>query len=163
MRQSTSIPQQIDHKIRIEGSRRSNVLKPGCTKSAGEPILDAHFHTEHLIHRDWCSRCKRKVEAPVTDALPGSTIGNRVLALGAWQHYALGNTLDQIVDVFNFHMQLKITPGGLAQIWYRLQEMLFPWYEQLHQEAMKSARLHADETGWRVAGQTHWLWCFGND
>jgi hypothetical protein len=44
MRQSTSIHQQIDHKIRIEGSRRSNVLKPGCTKSAGEPILDAHFH-----------------------------------------------------------------------------------------------------------------------
>ena len=31
MRQSPSIHQQIDHKIRIEGSRRSNVLKLGCT------------------------------------------------------------------------------------------------------------------------------------
>ena len=67
------------------------------------------------------------------------------------------------MDVFNFHMQLKITPGGLFQMFYRLQETIFPWYEQLHQEAMQSARLHADETGWRVAGQTHWLWCFGND
>ena len=119
--------------------------------------------TEHIIHRDWCPRCQQKVEAPVADALPGSTIGLRTLALSAWQHYALGNTLDQIVDVFNFHMQLKITPGGLVQMWYRLQETIFPWYEQLHQEAMQSARLHADETGWRVAGQTHWLWCFGND
>ena len=43
MRQSTSIHQQIDHKIRIEGSRMSQELKPVCTKSAGEPILDAHF------------------------------------------------------------------------------------------------------------------------
>jgi hypothetical protein len=43
MRQLTSIHQQIDHKIRIERSRRSNVLKHGCTKSAEEPILDAHF------------------------------------------------------------------------------------------------------------------------
>ena len=119
--------------------------------------------TEHIIHSDWCPRCQQKVEAPVADALPGSTIGLRTLALSAWQHYALGNTLDQIVDVFNFHMQLKITPGGLVQMWYRLQETIFPWYEQLHQEAMQSARLHADETGWRVAGQTHWLWCFGND
>ena len=119
--------------------------------------------TEHTIHRDWCPRCQKKVEAPVADALPGSSIGLRTLALSAWQHYALGNTLDQIVDVFNFHMQLKITPGGLFQMFYRLQETIFPWYEQLHQEAMQSARLHADETGWRVAGQTHWLWCFGND
>ena len=118
--------------------------------------------TEHTIHRDWCPNCKKKVEPPVTDALPGSTIGLRVLVLSAWLHYALGNTLSQIVDVFNFHMQLKITPGGLIQMWYRLQTLLFEWYEQIHREAMTSAVLHGDETGWRVDGKTHWLWCFGN-
>ena len=48
MRQLTSIHQQIDHKIRIEGSRRSQELKPVCTKSAGEPILDAHFHQPQI-------------------------------------------------------------------------------------------------------------------
>ena len=53
MRQSISIHQQIDHKIRIEGSRRSNVLKPGCTKSAGEPILDAHFHGANALRLDF--------------------------------------------------------------------------------------------------------------
>ena len=41
--------------------------------------------TEHIIHRDWCPRCQQKVEAPVADALPGSTIGLRTLALSAWQ------------------------------------------------------------------------------
>ena len=162
-------PQRIDHRQEHRADLCPDCGGPlnRCSETRTRFVEDIPeikpVVTEHLIHRDWCSRCKKKVEAPVTDALPGSTIGNRFLALGAWQHYALGNTLDQIVDVFNFHMQLKITPGGLAQMWYRLQEMLFPWYEQLHQEAMKSARLHADETGWRVAGQTHWLWCFGND
>ncbi len=118
--------------------------------------------TEHTIHRDWCPQCRKKVEPPVTAALPGCLLGNRVLALSAWLHYALGNTLSQIVEVFNFHLQFKITPGGLVQMWQRLQELLYGWYEQIQQEALDSAVLHGDETGWRNDGQTNWLWSFGN-
>jgi transposase len=116
--------------------------------------------TEHVIHRDWCPKCQKKVEPPVADALPGSTLGNHVLALSAWLHYALGNTLSQIVEVFNFHLQMKITPGGLVHAWFRLQAVLYAWYEQIQREALHSAVLHGDESGWRVDGKTHWLWCF---
>ncbi len=116
--------------------------------------------TEHTIHRDWCPHCQKRVEPRIPEALPGSTLGNHVLTLSAWLHYGLGNTLSQVVEVFNYHLQLKLTAGGLVQQWFRLQEILFPWYEQLQQEALHSAVLHADETGWRVNGKTHWLWCF---
>jgi transposase len=120
-----------------------------------EPVV-----TEHVIHRDWCPRCKKSVEPRVPDALPGSQIGNRVVALSAWLHYGLGQTLDHIVEVFNSHLHFRLTPGGLVQQWYRLQTILHPWYEQLHREALGSAVLNADETGWRVNGRGHWLWCF---
>lgn len=116
--------------------------------------------TEHTIHRDWCPHCRKKVEPPVPDGLPGAALGNRVLVLSAWLHYALGNTLSQIVEVFNFHLQLPLTPSGLVQMWYRLQAILYGWYEEIQQEALKSGVLHADETGWRVNGKTLWLWCF---
>jgi hypothetical protein len=72
----------------------------------------------------------------------------------------VGNTLSQIVEVFNFHLQMKVSEGGLMQMFYRLQEILYAWYEQIQQQALNSAVLHADESGWRVNGKTHWLWCF---
>jgi|TARA_B100001971_G_scaffold210466_1_gene236035 transposase len=118
--------------------------------------------TEHIIHRDWCSGCQKHVEPKITDVLPGSQIGNRVLVLTAWLHYGLGTTISQIVEIFNGHLQMPLTPGGLVQMWQRLAELLYTWYEQIQQEAMGSAILHADETGWRVNGKTHWLWCFTN-
>lgn len=116
--------------------------------------------TEHTIHRDWCPKCQKLVEPRVPDALPGSTLGNHALVLSAWLHYALGNTLSQIVEVFNFHLQMKITPGGLLQMGYRLQAILYAWYEQIQQQALHAAVLLADESGWRVDGKTPWLWCF---
>lgn len=116
--------------------------------------------TEHIIHRDFCPRCQKHVEPVVTDALPGSTLGLRVLVLSAWLHYGLGNTLSQIVEVFGHHLRMALTAGGLVQMWQRLAELLDGWYEQIQAEALNAAVLHADETGWRVNGKTHWLWCF---
>jgi transposase len=116
--------------------------------------------TEHTVHRDWCPQCRNRVEPKVPDALPGATLGHRTVVLSGWLHYGLGNTLAQIVEVFNHHLQLKVTPGGLVAMWQRLAEALRPWYEQLQTEGLQSAVLHADETGWRVNGRTHWLWCF---
>ncbi len=116
--------------------------------------------TEHTIHRDWCPQCRKTIEPKVTEALPGSMLGNRIVVLTAWLHYALGNTLSQIIEVFNFHLQLLVSAAGLLKMWYRLQAILFPWYQQIQEEALNAAVLHADETGWRVDGKTHWLWCF---
>jgi transposase len=118
--------------------------------------------TEHTIHRDWCPRCKKHVEPAVPDALPKATLGHRAVALTAWLHYGLGVTIDQIVDVLSFHLHTKLSRGGLVAAWQRLATLLQEWYEQIAREALLSAVLHADETGWRVNGQGYWLWCFAN-
>jgi transposase len=117
---------------------------------------------EHTIDRSWCPKCKRTVEPKVADALEKCTFGNRILAFSSWLHYGLGSTLSQIVETFNYHLQTPISQGGLVEMWHRLAKVLTPWYEQLKKDALSSAVLHGDETGWRVNGRTHWLWCFGN-
>ncbi len=118
--------------------------------------------TEHTIQRDYCPKCKRHVEPVVPDALPNATFGHRLVSFTSWCHYGLGVTLDQLVEIMQYHLRTKLSAGGLIAAWRRLADILTPWYEQIAEQAKKSAYLHADETGWRVQGQTCWLWCFAN-
>lgn len=119
--------------------------------------------TEHTIHRDWCPRCKKQVEPKVPDAMPACTLGNQAVALSTYLHYGIGTTTSQIVDVFNSHLQLKISEGGLTEIWHRVAKALKPWYEQIWKCCLDSAVLNADETGWHRNGVLIWLWCFCTD
>ena len=118
--------------------------------------------TEHTVHRDYCPSCKKHVEPVVPDAMPNATLGHNVIALSSWFHYGLGVTIGQVRDILASHLHTQVSAGGLVDGWRRLAEAIEPWYEQIAQEAKRSAVLHADETGWRVNGQTQWLWCFCN-
>lgn len=161
-------PTRID---RIAEHRAECCPNCGCSELKRRPAKrtriiedipeDAGVETvEHLIYRDFCPACKKVVEPVITEALPNASIGNGILVLSAWLHFALGNTISQILAVFNFHLQFKMSAGGLVQMWHRLSDILWQWYEEIKQDIQKAGVLHGDETGWRVNGKTHWLWCF---
>ena len=120
-----------------------------------EPVV-----TEHTIHRDYCPQCKKHVEPVVPDALPKCTLGHHLISLTAWFHYGLGITISSILSILTYHLQTKLTSGGLLAAWMRTAVILEPWYDQIGEQAKTAAVLHADETGWRIEGQTCWLWCF---
>jgi transposase len=116
--------------------------------------------TEHTIHRDYCPNCGKHVEPVVPDAMPNATLGHHVVALSSWFHYGLGVTIGQTRDILASHLHAAVSAGGLVDAWARMAEALRPWYEQVAAELRSTACLNADETGWRVDGATHWLWCF---
>ncbi|MCQ3919834.1 MAG: IS66 family transposase [Planctomycetes bacterium] len=159
----TRIDQRVEHRaltcpdcggsLQCTQRRRTRIIED--LPEEIQPVV-----TEHTIHRDYCPNCKKDVEPVVPDAMPGATLGHRIVVLTAWLHYGLGVTIAQAIDILGDHLQTTLTPGGLVDAWRRLAEVLKNWYEQIAEEARKSAVLHADETGWRVNGQTHWLWCF---
>ena len=157
-RQDHRLPRcpHCDGKLQRSSRTRTRIIED--IPETIEPVV-----TEHTIHRDYCARCKKHVEPVVPDAMPAATLGHQVVALTSWFHYGLGLTIDQVVDILGYHLLTKLTPGGLVDAWRRLAEVLRAWYEQIGEEAKSSTHLHADETGWRVNGLTHWLWCFTND
>ena len=44
--------------------------------------------------------------------------------------------------------------------WKTLATFSEPLYDDIGRSGATSAVLHANETGWRLNGVTHWLWCF---
>ena len=160
-------PVQIDH-------HESHQL-PECPNCGGELVRTSRTRTrlvedipenlkaettEHTLHRDWCPCCQKQVEPKIPDALPQCTLGNRTVTLTSWLHYGLGTTTSQVVEVFNQHLHMKISEGGLLQMWHRMADVFAPWYDQIHRDCLKAGILYADETGWRMEGQLWWLWCF---
>jgi transposase len=162
-------PERIDARVehRLEVCPCCGGPVQHCKRSRKRIVEDipheiAPVVTEHTIHRDYCPACKKHVEPVVPDAMPNAMLGHHVVALSSWFHYGLGVTISQTLEILGKHVHTQVTAGGLVDGWRRLAEALEPWYEQIAQEAKSGAVLHADETGWRVEGQTHWLWCFCN-
>lgn len=114
----------------------------------------------HLIKGSWCNYCKKIVTPVVTDALPRATLGLNVVIYSAWLHYLLGVSVGNITRILSIGYAFKVSPGGLTQAWANLAEQLEPYYQQLEQQVREAGVLHADETGWRINGVTHWLWAF---
>lgn len=116
--------------------------------------------TEHVVHGYWCPTCKKIVSPTITDALPNAMIGLRLVVFTAWLHYLIGVSVNNLVKILAVLSNFRVTAGGLTQAWRNLAFILEPLYDDIGDTVAKSAVLHADETGWRISGLTHWLWCF---
>ncbi len=118
--------------------------------------------TEYTLHGYWCSKCRKIVYAKTDSAMPDSKIGIRAIIYSAWLHYFVGISVRNVVKILLASSGLKVSPGGLTQAWKSLSLLLDPYYRTIRQKVKTSGVLHADETGWRINGSSHWLWCFAN-
>jgi len=119
--------------------------------------------TEHTVYGYWCSHCKKTVYPKISDAMPNSTLGLSMLIMTAWLHYWIGMSVRNVVKLLAIFWAFEVSPGGLTQAWKNLAATLKPLYEDIGKKVLHAAVLNADETGWRISGITHWLWCFVTD
>jgi transposase len=159
-------PENIDH-------YKNHTLDscPDCNTTLGESISSYKRYTEdippaepevteHTVNGYWCSNCKKIVWAKVADALPNATLGLRLVVFTAWLHYLIGISVNNIVKMLKVFRHFEVTAGGLTQAWKNLAIILTPLYDNVGHQVQNAAVLNADETGWRINGITHWLWCF---
>jgi hypothetical protein len=109
---------------------------------------------EHRIRQYWCHGCSRRVEPVVAAALPGYRLGINLIVTSAVQHDLYGVPVAKVATLLNQQHGIRVTPGGLMQHWNRLADFLRHQYDLILVAIPAAGVLHADETGWRVRGQS---------
>jgi len=118
------------------------------------------------VHVGCCQACGRRVQGrhplQTSDALgaAASQLGPRLLALAADLKLVMGLSYGKICTLFASLFGVVVTPGGLALALQRLGRAAAPTYEALKDAVRSADVVSPDETGWRVAGRSAWLWAF---
>lgn len=113
-----------------------------------------------------CVQCKRTVRGrhplQTSEALgaAGVSIGPRALALAADLNKRIGTPFGKLNLVFRTAFSLSVSRGGLYLALRRVAQALTPTYDALVAQVQHAPIVAADETGWKVGGQLHWLWAF---
>ena len=116
--------------------------------------------------RGWCPRCRTMVrsrhpqQTSTATGAAGSQLGPRAVALAADLKHRLGLSFRKVADLFQTHFGVTVTAGALVQANQRLARRAEPVFQDLQACIRASPAVHADETGWRVAGRSAWLWVF---
>jgi transposase len=125
------------------------------------PIVRA-FH----VHIGRCTSCGRRVQGrhplQTSDALGAAAaqVGPHTLALATVLNKQLGLSLGKVTTLLRERFGLSLTCGGLVHGLRRVARRATPTYEALLAQVRGSPVVAPDETGWKVAGQLHWLWAF---
>jgi hypothetical protein len=126
------------------------------------PVVSVEV-VKHEIERKYCPNCQKIVEPPVTDALPGSTIGIRLAIYSAFLHYFIGVSMRNICRLLQVSSGHTVSIGGLFHMWNRLATLLEAEYDRIAQSIKGAKVVGGDETGWRICGKLAWLWAFATE
>jgi transposase len=117
------------------------------------------------IHKGRCRRCGKAVRGRHPDqtseaaGAAASMIGPHATALAVDLKKEMGVSERKICRLFA-HFGLAITPGGVAQAIARAARAATPTYQALVLAVRRAEVVTADESGWRVHGESAWLWVF---
>jgi transposase len=154
-------------------------VPPACPQCGGA-VDDTHVTAQYQedlppvrpvvrrfdVHIGRCRRCGRRVQGrhplQTSDAVGAAAVqlGPQALAVAASFNKQLGLSFSKIETVFADRFGLTVTRGALVRAVHRVAAKAQPTYTALCETVKTSAMVVADETGWRVHADLHWLWVF---
>ena len=118
---------------------------------------------EHQVIKRWCAWCNRW-QAPPLDlrgqVLGQSRLGVRLASVIAYLRHTLRLPIRRMQAYLQTLHHLRISSGAIVELLHHVRRATQPAVDRLKAQARASPILHADETGWREAGQNGHVWAF---
>ncbi len=157
--------------------RQLDAPLPGCCPDCGgtlEHVRDSDQYqvelpdlipvvTRFKVAIGRCTGCNKRVQGrhseQTSDALgaAGSQIGPAAKAWAHWLHYGLGLSFGKCSTLLA-RLGVQVTAGALCQPAQSHSNALVPVHAELVPHRNNTDVVVMDETGWRVEGQSAWLW-----
>ena len=118
--------------------------------------------SEEMTERKWCPSCAKIVSSRSEKALASSDYGLNTLVLCAYFWVLTSISFPNINKCLSHFWGVVISTSGISRMMVRLGHILEPIYEEILMDVKSGFCLWADETGWRIRSQLHWLWAFSN-
>lgn len=127
------------------------------------PPIPQPIATKYLIERRYCVQCKKLVEADVPEALPGARIGLRAMLLIAFLKIRMALPEDKVVELLRNAHSFNISPAEVVCALDQIRRAFGSHYAEIERKIREAPVKGCDETGWRLGGVSHWVWCMVND
>jgi hypothetical protein len=166
-----AVPDHVDEEA-FEPLRRCP-----CCSGAVEDVADheqfvvdlppVRPHVRRIVTQSgYCGRCRRRVRSrhpeQVSTAAGAARValGPNVLGLASDLKHRYGMAYRNVADLIGTYFGIRITHGACVQASVRLAKRGEVTYLALIEKARTSPVVHTDDTGWRIDGESAWLWVF---
>jgi hypothetical protein len=124
-------------------------------------------HVKHIVTQSGhCARCDKRVRSTHPDQVSNAAgaarvaLGPNALGLAADLKHRYGMAYRDVAELLGTYFGIRVTHGALVQSSVRLAKLGRKTYSALIQSARASPAVHTDDTGWRIDGDSAWLWVF---
>jgi transposase len=121
------------------------------------PPVRAHI-TEHRLHRVRCGACGHTTGAALPADVPAGAFGPRLQATVAFLSGRYRLSRREVADLCGALLDAPLSVGSVDGLCQATSEALAAPVAAAQASVAAAPRANADETGWRQAGRSRWLW-----
>jgi transposase len=158
--------EQVDQIVAHWPTHCRGCQAPLAPLAAGEPVRHQVTElppvravvTEHQLQHVRCDACGTITCAVVPADVPPGAFGPRLQATVAVLSGRYRLSRREVVGVCTDVLGAPLAVGSVDRLCQATAQALAAPVAALHAAVQQAASAHADETGWREAGQRRWLW-----
>lgn len=120
------------------------------------------FVTEFVHDTAFCPKCRRPVFQTAPNELRHSTIGPVTKATAVFLRHEVKLSYRDIRKIFDGLFGMPFVPASAMNFDRQIASLGQPLHEDIRSKIRASTIAHADETSWRIDGQSAQLWYAGN-